>query len=199
MIIVSCIDKVASLIAFENDIASLWESGLIHSPVHLSKGNEEQLIKLFKEIKSDDWVFSAWRAHYHALLKGIPADWLKKEITANRSIHINNAEYHFFSSAIAGGILPIALGVALAIKLKGLSNHIWCFIGDMTAEMGVFHEVTKYAGGHDLPITFIIEDNGLSVNTPTKAVWGNGDNPDIRRYECVRGYPHHGTGAWVNF
>ncbi len=188
------------LVSFEEEIKELYLAGKIHSPVHLSKNNEQQLIEIFKEIKPDDWVFSTWRSHYHALLKGIPADWLRQEILANRSISINNAEYKFFSSAIAGGILPIALGVAMALKRKGCSTHVWCFVGDMTSQMGVFHEVTKYAGGHALPITFLVEDNGLSVNTPTKEVWGKEGLPDIRRYEYERGYPHHGLkGVWINF
>ena len=39
----------------------------------------KNLIKIFKNIKSDDWVFSTWRNHYHALLKGIPKELLKKK------------------------------------------------------------------------------------------------------------------------
>ena len=184
------------LIAFETDIAALFEQGKIRAPVHLSKNNEAELIRIFKDIKPSDWVFSTHRSHYHALLKGIPADWLKAEILAGHSITINNREHKFFSSAIVGGILPIALGVAMA------GETAWVFCGDMAAETGIFHECVKYAHGHNLPIRFIIEDNFHSVCTPTIEVWGELEfcTMDKRiRYEYRNGYPHQGSGKWVTF
>lgn len=107
-----------NLIDFELDIKKIYEAGKIKAPIHLSGNNEDQLIKIFKKINKNDWVFSTWRNHYHALLKGIPRDWLKKEIIAGRSMGINNIKYKFYSSAIVAGIIPIALGVAKALKLK---------------------------------------------------------------------------------
>src|SRR3989304_341766 len=91
------------LIAFESDIAQAVEAGMIRAPVHLSGGNEAELIEIFRLITPAAWVFSTHRSHYHALLKGIPADWLKAEILAGRSITINNREHKFFSSAAVGG------------------------------------------------------------------------------------------------
>ena len=172
------------LIAFETEIADLFEQGKIHSPVHLSKGNEDALIEIFKQIKPTDWVFSNHRSHYHALLKGIPPEWLKAEIVKDRSITINNAEYKFFSSAIVGGILPIAVGVAMT------GQTVWCFCGDMAAGTGIFHECVKYALGHNLSVHFVVEDNGFSVDTPTKNVW---------RYSYQREFPHQGVGTFILF
>ncbi len=186
------------LIDFEKEIHDTYEQGKIKSPIHLSGGNEEQIIEIFKEIKKEDWVFSTWRSHYHALLKSGNADWLRKEILENRSIHTNSKKYKIFTSAIVGGILPIALGIALAIKRKKSGERVWCFVGDMTAKTGIFHECTKYAGGHKLPITFVIEDNGIGVYTPTKEVWKDG-KADIRGYKYERVYPHYGIGKWVDF
>lgn len=110
--------KKSDLINFEDDIKKVYESGKIKAPIHLSGNNEDQLIKIFKKVKKNDWVFSTWRNHYHALLKGIPKEWLKKEIIEGRSMGINNIKYKFYSSAIVGGILPIALGVGKSIQLK---------------------------------------------------------------------------------
>ncbi len=186
------------LMDFETEIKELYEAGKIHSPIHLSGGNEEQLIEIFKEVKENDWVFSTWRSHYHALLKSKNREWLKNEILEDRSIHAHSNKYKIFSSAIVAGILPIALGTAFAIKQKKSKEHVWCFVGDMTAETGMFNECTKYAGGHDLPITFVVEVNGIAVYTPTKEVWKKG-KPDIRRYEYERIYPHYGIGKWVDF
>jgi TPP-dependent pyruvate/acetoin dehydrogenase alpha subunit len=190
-----------NLIDFELDIKKIYEAGKIKAPIHLSGNNEESLIRIFKKIKKNDWVFSTWRNHYHALLKGIPIDWLKKEIIAGRSMGINNIKYKFYSSAIVAGTIPIALGVAKAVKLKKKNQKVWVFIGDMTFETGMFHECYKYAKNHKLPLKFVVEDNNLSTNTPTNKVWVKKSKipKDVIYYKYKRKYPHHGTGGWVLF
>jgi len=188
------------LIEFEEEIKELFLDAKIMSPVHLAVGAERELIKIFKDIKRDDWVFSTHRSHYHALLKGVDRDWLKKEILANRSIHINNKLHKFFSSAIMAGNLPIALGVAMSLKMKKSPNKVWAFCGDMTAEMGITHECIKYAARNELPIAFVIEDNELSVETPTRIAWGTSTwDAEVHRYKYKRKYPHQGAGKWVVF
>lgn len=189
------------LMNFEEDIKKIYESGKIKAPIHLSGNNEEQLIKIFKKIKKNDWVFSTWRNHYHALLKGISKEWLKKEIIAGRSMGINSIKHKFYSSAIVGGIIPIALGAAQAIKLKKLKSIVWVFVGDMTFETGTFHECYKFSKNFRLPIKFVIEDNNMSTNSPTSKVWGKKSvvPKGVIKYNYRRKYPHHGTGGWVLF
>jgi pyruvate dehydrogenase E1 component alpha subunit len=68
---------VDGLIDFEKTIVDHWEGGRIRGPVHLSGGNEKHLIEIFKRISKNDWVFSTWRSHYHALLKGVSPEWLE--------------------------------------------------------------------------------------------------------------------------
>lgn len=131
------------LIAFEEKISTLYKEAKIKAPVHLSKGNEDQLISIFKNIREEDWVFSNWRNHYHALLKGICPERLERDILEGRSMHITSKEHNFFSSSLVGGNLPIALGVAMALKQKKSKNNVWAFCGDMTSETGVFHELLE--------------------------------------------------------
>lgn len=183
------------LIAFEAEIAKLYFENKIPGPVHLSYDNEALLIAIFKNVKSHDWVFSTHRSHYHALLKGVPRDWLRDEILAGHSITINNPDYRFYASAIMGDIVSIATGVAMGLRLRNIPEHVWCFVGDMCAEMGVFDESVKYAERNDLPITFVVEDNGLSVVTPTQEVWGLCPRKNkIIRYEYRNTrYPHAGV------
>lgn len=193
----------ARLIKFEDEMAEVFTAGKIRAPVHLSENNEEQLIKIFKKIKKGDWVFSTHRSHYHALLHGIEEDWLRKEIVEHgNSITICKPDQNFFSSGIVGGATPIALGVAMALKRKKSKHHVWVFVGDMAAEGGVFHEALNYAERNDLPIHFIIEDNGFSTNTPTAKAWGE-EKPKgnrVTRYSFARDkYPHYGSGKWVTF
>jgi len=190
------------LINFEKIIYNLYQSGKIKFPIHLSSGNEKILIKIFSYIKKNDWVFSSWRNHYHALLHGLDPKKLKHQILNGKSMYISSKKNKFSSSSIAGGSLPIALGVAKSIKLKKQKNKVWVFVGDMTSEMGIFNEVYKYARYNNLPIEFVVEDNGLSVNTNTKKAWGFKKKEyfkDIIYYKYKLKYPHHGIGKWVSF
>jgi pyruvate dehydrogenase E1 component alpha subunit len=188
------------LIAFEKRVAEEFEKGNIKGPIHLSGGNEDQLIEIFKDVSSDDWVFSTWRNHYHALLHGIQEERVFKEIVAGRSMNLTFPEHKFYASAIVGGILPIACGVAAALQRKRCHRKVWCFIGDMAETTGICHEVARYAGGHALPLHIVIEDNGVSTNTPTRLVWGASDKElYYERYHYERVHPHVGTGKWVTF
>ena len=189
------------LIDYENMIVEHWENAKIRGPVHLSNGNEEPLIDIFKRIKTTDWVFSTWRSHYHALLKGMDPKFIENEILAGKSITICNTDEKFYSSAIVGGTLTIALGVAQAIKRDNLDDKVFCFIGDMSFESGIFYEVHKYARNFDLPLYFIVEDNGVSTYTPTDATWNNKrDIPsDVIHYTYKSKYPHYGSGKWIAF
>lgn len=189
------------LIRFEDEISEIFTAGKIKAPVHLSYNNEDQLIEIFKGVKKDDWVFSTHRSHYHALLHGISKEWLREEIMRGNSIMVCNPEHHFYSSGIVGGATPIALGVAMGLKRDGAKEHVWVFVGDMAAEGGVFHEAVSYAAKNELPITFVVEDNGFSTDTPTKKAWGEGINaPHIIRYAYKKEkYPHYGSGKWVTF
>ena len=76
----------AALIAFEDEIAALFNAGKIRAPVHLYSGNEEQMLEIFEGVRANDWVLCSWRAHYQCLLKGVPPERVRAEIVAGRSI-----------------------------------------------------------------------------------------------------------------
>ena len=210
------------LIAFEERVKAAFLAGLVHAPVHLSGGNEDWLLRIFQQVRPHDWVLSTWRNHYHALLKGVPPEWLYQEILAGHSMYIQNKEHRFLSSSIVGGILPIAVGLALGAKRNGTDERVWCFVGDMAAESGISHESIKYAGLNRLPITFVIENNWVSTNTPTELVWGEHPSQpclpfevpesyisskrigywygaQVLQYDYDRVFPHVGVGEWVTF
>jgi pyruvate dehydrogenase E1 component alpha subunit len=194
------------LIAFEKDIADEFNAGHIRAPVHLYSGNEDAMIEIFRQVRKDDWVLCSWRSHYQCLLKGVPRDMLKSEIMAGRSISLCFPEYRILSSAIVTGVLPIAVGIALSIKRGGGRNRVFCFMGEMTSETGIAHECIKYCENHDLPIHWIVEDNGKSVCTDTREVWNanrltyeDTRNPRITYYKYQTHYPHAGAGKRVQF
>jgi len=204
---------VESLRQFEQTIADRFEAGKIHGPVHLSYGNEDYLIDLFQYIRPDDWVFSTWRNHYHALLHGIPEETLMAKVMEGKSLSFQCPEHHFFTSAIVNGIIPIAVGNAIGIKWRGTPEMVWCFVGDMAAESGEFYTAVKFSIRNNLPIHFVIEDNGLSTASPTQETWGM-ENVDavklhiredlkeryVSYFKYTRGkYPHVGIGKWIHF
>lgn len=103
------------MISFETSVAADYEKGKIKGPIHLSKGNEEKLIDIFSRIAKNDWVFSSWRNHYHALLHGVNPNLIKKFIYSGKSMSVSSKKPKFFSSSIVGGIISIALGVSLSL------------------------------------------------------------------------------------
>ena len=210
------------LIQYENTIGDLFNAGMIAAPIHLYNGNEEKMIDIFQSIDvENDWVCCTWRNHYQALLKGIPADFLTNQILKGKSMVQTLPEYKFICSSIVGGIPSIATGIALGNKLDNNTSHVWCWVGDMSAETGHFHEAYKYARNHQLPITFIVESNNLSVLTPTDDIWkreipyyiddvaacidilyhnGVYKQPNLIYYKYTNNkYPHAGAGQRVQF
>lgn len=197
--------------AFESEVAEEFKEGKIRCPIHLSGGNEEELIIIFKAIKDEDYVFSTHRSHYHFLLKGGSPILLMSELrgSANgvcggfgRSMHIIDPSIRFYSSAIVGGTPGIAVGVGMGIKKKGGKEHVWCFIGDGGEDTGHFIEAVRFGYGRELPLTFIVEDNDLAVQSTKEMRWEhplslNMDN--IIEYHYKRTYPHVGVGEFVEF
>lgn len=191
------------LMDFEEKIANLWEAAKILHPVHLSGGNEEQLIEIFKDIKREDYVLSTHRGHYHYLLSGGNPKELRKMILRGDSMHLfSNKLFKFMTSSIVAGMPAIATGIAWALKEKGKKNQVWCFVGDGAEDEGHFYEAVRYVDGHNLPCKFIIEDNNRSVETPKSERYGVSEiawPACVSRYLYFPKYPHVGTGKFIHF
>lgn len=209
------------LVKFEADLAKDFKAGLINCPLHLCGGNEDILIDMFDSIKSEDWVVSTHRSHYHYLLKGGDEQGLLDEIYGKvtgicggcgRSMHVMDLKVNFISSAIVAGGCAIATGIALGLKKdaspsKNIATHkskpmVWCFVGDGAEDSGHFYEAVRFSLGRDLPITFVIEDNDNAVDSTKADRWKKYlpfEAPNIIRYKYERTYPHVGIGEHVSF
>ena len=139
-------------------------------------------------------------------MKGVPKELVRDEIIEGRSISLCFPEYRIYSSAIVGGVLPIAVGAAMSIKRRGEDARVYCFLGDMTAETGIAHESIKYSRNHQLPIHFVVEDNSKSVCTDTRdacnqphLTYENFTDDFVSYYSYVTKYPHAGAGMRVQF
>lgn len=197
------------IIAFEKEIAEIFATGVIRAPVHLRAGREDALIKIFKDyaIGPDDYVFGFWDSHELALLKGVPRQDVKDAIVAGRSISLCFPEHKVLCSGIVGSLMGTAAGVAWSLKNQGKKGRAFLFCGDMSAETGIFHEAVKYVHNFDLPAKFIVCDNGVSVMTNTREVWGSPEpwfkgtkyEKNIIYFKYVNEYPHSGLGKLIKF
>ena len=178
----------AELIRVEKRIARLFEKKKIKVPIHLSGGNEDELIKIFKGIRPIDYVFSTHRNHYHYLLHGGSASRIIDNIMGSGmgSMHTIDPSLHFYSSAIVAGCVAIAAGVGLALKMKRSTRKVWCFVGDGACDEGWFWEAKHYVEANKLPVTYIVEDNDRSVCSSK-----------VERYCYVASWPHAGIGVFV--
>lgn len=169
---------VDDIVQFEEEVKQAFREKKIRAPIHLQcRSHIRYLLKVFEYINEHDYIFTTWRSHAECLLKGVPQNELMDAILAGKSISLCFPDYKVYSSAIVGGNLPIAVGVALGEKWKSdrntVPNNVFAFCGEMTAETGTFMECVKYSRIHKLPITFVVSDNGKSVCTPTWQVWGD--------------------------
>ncbi len=197
------------IVSFEKEIAGIFATGVIRAPVHLRAGREDQLIKIFRdhEIGDDDYIFGYWDSHELALLKGVPREVLKQAIVEGKSISLCFPEHKVLCSGIVGSLMGVGVGTAWALKNQRKKGRAFVFCGDMSAETGIFHESVKYAVNFDLPATFIVCDNGVSVMTDTRAVWGSQEpwfigtkyESRIIYFKYTNGYPHSGLGKLIKF
>jgi TPP-dependent pyruvate/acetoin dehydrogenase alpha subunit len=199
----------ADLEGFENEIAEIFGKGLIKAPVHLRAGREEELIRIFKDenIGPDDYIFGFWDSHELCLLKGVPREDLRQAIVEGRSIALCFPEHKIFCSGIVGSLMGVAVGTGWALKRQGKKGRAFLFCGDMSSETGIFHEAVKYAHNFDLPVKFVVSDNGLSVMTDTRQSWGSSEpwfqgtrfEKNIIYFRYKNAWPHSGLGKLIKF
>ena len=145
----------------------------IHVPVHLCLGHEGVAADLHEHLKTEDWLFSNHRNHGHFLAKGGNEDKLWDEIMGlptglnggfSGSQAISDGSINFHASAIVGGLVGVATGCAYALKMNKSSAIAVCVVGDGETEAGVFWESLNFAALNHLPIAYICENNGKSVD-----------------------------------
>jgi len=183
-----------TLIDQENEIKRLWEEGELPWLTHLQGGNEDKIIEIFKDIKPTDWVLASHRCHYAYSLHG--GTDLIEQVKRGNSMFLYGPR--FICSAIVGGVCSIATGIALSIAQKGTRDRVWCLVGDGATDQGAFWEAIRFAEGRDLPITFVVEDNGGQCGVSADTRWGKWDtgftqNSKVRYYSYHPTHPHAGA------
>jgi pyruvate dehydrogenase E1 component alpha subunit len=160
---------------FEERCAELYSAGKIRGFLHLYVGEEAVAVGSIPLLRPEDALVSTYREHGHALVRGVPMRAVMAEMYGvvegcsggrGGSMHLFDAERRFFGgSAIVGGGLPLAVGLALADRMRGLDHVTACFFGDGATAEGVFHESANLASLWHLPVVFLCENNQYAMGT----------------------------------
>jgi pyruvate dehydrogenase E1 component alpha subunit len=160
---------------FEEKAAELYGAGKIRGFLHLSIGEEAVSVAVMAALTAEDNVVSTYREHGHALSRGIPAGAVMAELYGKAngtsrgrggSMHIFDTSRRFYGgNAIVGGGLPLAVGLALADRLRQRPAITACLFGDGAVAEGEFHESMNLASLWRLPVLFLCENNFYAMGT----------------------------------
>jgi len=160
---------------FEEKCAELYTAEKIRGFLHLYIGEEAIAVGAMRALAPEDAVVATYREHGHAIARGIPMTAIMAEMYGKRegcsggrggSMHIFDAKTRFYGgNAIVGGGLPLAVGLALADKMRGHAGVTACFFGEGAVAEGEFHESLNLAALWKLPVLFLCENNLYAMGT----------------------------------
>lgn len=170
---------------FEEKCVELYSAAKIRGFVHLDIGEEAVAVGVHQALQPDDAVVATYREHGQALARGVPAEAIMAEMFGKvtgcsrgrgGSMHLFDAERRFYGgSAIVGGGLPLAAGLALAARMRGEQRVTCCFFGDGAFAEGVFHETANLAVLWRLPLLLVCENNLYAMGTALAREHGQTD------------------------
>src|SRR6202161_1771849 len=173
------LETMCRIRCFEERVAQLKRSLQVHGLIHLSIGGEGVAAGVCCQLRADDAVYSGHRAHGHAIAKGAPLERLMAELMGRAdglchglggSMHLVDAEHGLLgATGVVGGNIPLALGNALAARLRGLDQVTVVLFGDGAVQAGYFHESVDLAALWQLPVILVCENNGFAEFTPRSA------------------------------
>ena len=165
----------------EEEIARVYPSDKIKSPVHLSIGQEAISAGVCDILRPDDVVAASYRSHAAYLAKGGDLNAMIAELYGKQtgcargkggSMHLVDIPHFVLgTSAVVGTTIPVAVGYALALKREGKGRIAAVFLGDGATEEGVFHESLNFAALQRLPVLFVCENNFYAIHTPLAKRW----------------------------
>ena len=185
------VSKVIMIREFEKRIQDIYHLDVIQSPVHLSIGQELTSVLISQNMESRDSVIGNFRSHALALALSDNAEELVLELMAKEqgvsagkagSMHLSCPNIGLmWTSAIVGTGVPVACGVAEALKRDGAGGLCTVMFGDGAIEEGGVLEAINLAQTRKLPLVFVLEDNGLAIHTDKKCRTAVKDYCDIAK------------------
>ena len=160
---------------FEERAARAYTEALVGGYCHLNLGEEAAVVGLMSALRPTDYLFTNYREHGYALMRGIDPNRVMAELYGRvdgvskgwgGSMHMFDVTHRLLGGyGIVGGQLPLATGAALAIDYKNENDVVMCTLGDGTTAIGAFHESLNIAALWHLPVVFVIINNGLGMGT----------------------------------
>ena len=168
-------EQMVRIRRFEERSLRAYQQGHIGGFLHLYIGQEAVAVGSVSVLGKDDHIITAYRDHGHALAVGMNMDECMAELYGKKtgcskgkggSMHFFAPDKNFWGGhGIVGGQTPLGLGIAYALKYKGLKGSCLCFMGDGATNQGPFYESLNLASLWDLPVVYVIENNGYSMGT----------------------------------
>jgi pyruvate dehydrogenase E1 component alpha subunit len=161
---------------FEERVNEMFMKGLIHGTTHLAVGQEATAAGAIGALEASDLMMSSHRGHAHCIAKGADLKRMMCELLGKRdgfckgvggSMHIVDISVgNYGANGVIGPGIPLATGVALAIKKDRSGKVILNYFGDGTSNSGLFHESLNMAALWKLPIVYLCENNLYGMSTP---------------------------------
>jgi pyruvate dehydrogenase E1 component alpha subunit len=168
---------------FEEGVKFLFLEGAMPGTIHQCQGQEATAVGVCAALEESDYITSTFRGHGHALAKGLSAEELLFELFGastgccrgkGGSMHVGNmAKGMAPGIAIVAGGIPLAAGMALALKMQKSQRIVACFFGDGAVAEGAFHEGVNLAAIWDLPLILVCENNLYGASTRVDEVMRN--------------------------
>jgi len=160
---------------FEERSLRSYQQGKIGGFLHLYIGQESVAVGSLSVLGENDHFITAYRDHGHAIACGMSMNECMAELygKATGCSKGKGGSMHFFAPdknywgghGIVAGQTPLGLGLAYALKYQGIDGCALCYLGDGAVNQGVFHESLNLAALWDIPVIYIIENNGYSMGT----------------------------------
>jgi pyruvate dehydrogenase E1 component alpha subunit len=160
---------------FEERCAQLYQAEKIRGFLHLYIGEEAVAVGVIGSLLPDDAVVATYREHGHALARGMDPGAVMAEMYGKMegcsrgrggSMHLFDSSRRFYGgNAIVGGGLPLAVGLAMADRLRDRPGVTAVFFGEGAVAEGEFHESMNLAALWDLPVLFCCENNLYAMGT----------------------------------
>src|SRR5574341_1365691 len=171
----------------EEKCAELYQATKIRGFLHLYIGEEAVAVGAVQALQPEDAIVATYREHGHALARGVSTDSIMAEMYGKvegcsrgrgGSMHLFDAATRFYGgNAIVGGGLPLAVGLALADRLRGERRVTDCFFGDGAVAEGEFQESLNLAALWRLPVLFLCENNLYAMGTAIERALAQRDLP----------------------
>ena len=160
---------------FEDKAAQLYGQQKIGGFCHLYTGQEACIAGAVTALREGDKYITAYRDHAHPIALGTSPNDIMAELYGKAtgvskgyggSMHMFDKSRHFLGGhGIVGGQVPLGVGIAFAEQYKKTGNLCITFMGDGAVRQGAVHEAFNLAMLYNLPIIFVIENNGYAMGT----------------------------------